>query len=359
MASDSLWHAGDADRGSAVPFEVAMENGMEAKAEKALSQIPSGKDMGVQTSPPGMASTFRPGPSQQVQVATVGVGYSQPVKTYVLYHANCPDGFGAAFAAWLKFGDQAEYIPCSYGQLPPEMEQGSRAFILDFSYPRNVLKAMGRCFCNQIIILDHHANAKADLEDMPGSHFDLNKSGAVMAWEYFFPEKEVPQFFLYLQDRDLWRWKMPFSREVSLALASYPFDFNDWLIHWSHVPELKAVGKIIRRLVDQQVEIMARNFRRAWFDLARGRVSFVEPGTAPMVETNQAVAPACNAPVFMSEVGEKLLELCPAAIFSAVYFDRGDSKRQWSLRSRPEFDCSVIARAFGGGGHKQASGFIM
>jgi len=68
--------------------------------------------------------------------------------------------------------------------------------------------------------------------------------------------------------------------------------------------------------------------------------------------------PVANATVFFSEVGEALLDMNPTAPFSAYYSDRGDGKRQWGLRSRPEFDCSVVAKAFGGGGHKQAAGFI-
>ena len=38
------------------------------------------------------------------------------MKPLVIYHASCADGFGAAFAAWLKFGDDAEYVACSYGK---------------------------------------------------------------------------------------------------------------------------------------------------------------------------------------------------------------------------------------------------
>ena len=31
------------------------------------------------------------------------------MKSLVIYHASCADGFGAAFAAWLKLGDDAEH----------------------------------------------------------------------------------------------------------------------------------------------------------------------------------------------------------------------------------------------------------
>jgi len=359
MASDSLRHGGDADRGSAVPPEVALENGMEAKTEETLSQIPAGEDLGVQTPSSGMASAVLPGPGQQDQLAPSVAGNNQPMKTYVLYHANCADGFGAAFAAWMKFGDQAEYIPCSYGSPPPPMKKGSRIFILDFSYPRAMLEELGRDFAVQLVVLDHHATAQADLEGFSGCYFDINKSGSVMAWEYFWPDKPVPMFILYLQDRDLWKWALPLSREFSLALRSYPFNFDSWRYLMNRSWELQQEGAICRRLVDSQVEIMVKNYGLALFDSARERIHFVPPGTTPMVGTDQAVAPAVNASILICEVGEKLLERYPESKFCAVYFYRGDGKRQWSLRSQPGFDCSVIARQFGGGGHRQAAGFVM
>ncbi len=64
-----------------------------------------------------------------------------------------------------------------------------------------------------------------------------------------------------------------------------------------------------------------------------------------------------NVTVFSSEVGEELLKRFKKAPFSISYYDRADGQRHWSLRSRPDFDVSVLARKHGGGGHKQAAGF--
>lgn len=36
----------------------------------------------------------------------------EPLKEIVIiYHAQCRDGLGSAYAAWKKFGDNASYIP--------------------------------------------------------------------------------------------------------------------------------------------------------------------------------------------------------------------------------------------------------
>lgn len=87
------------------------------------------------------------------------------------------------------------------------------------------------------------------------------------------------------------------------------------------------------------------------------KLRFVDSGTH-RPEEGLYCAPCANATVFFSEVGERLLEMHPQAPFSAYYMDRNDGKRQWGLRSRPDFDCSVIAKAMGGGGHKCAAGFV-
>lgn len=292
------------------------------------------------------------------------------MKTYVLYHGNCPDGFGAALAAWLKLGNDATYIPVNYGNPVPDMDPGSKVFIVDFSYPRNVLLDLSRRMA-RTVVLDHHATAQADLAgiELHGDDseviFDMEKSGAVLACEYF--HEEVPEFFLYLQDRDLWRFALPFSREISCALRSYPFDFRTWaeFLSTEGIDRLAAEGEACLRLTMQQVNAMAKH--AAWMRFFPGikgcDTGRLEPvadlGRATLLSEGRWVAPVANATVFFSEVAQRLLELHPEARFAAYYSVRSDGRRQFGLRSGPNFDCSEVAKAFGGGGHRQAAGFVL
>lgn len=292
------------------------------------------------------------------------------MKTYVLYHQNCPDGCGAALAAYLKFGEEAEYIPVQYGQASPSIEDGADVFIVDFSYPKAAMEDIERKNC-KLVILDHHATAKTDLEGylphVGECRFDMNKSGAVLAWEYFHPDKPIPKFILYLQDRDLWQWKLPQSREISAAIGSYPFNFRIWAA-WLYddqlTEHLAEEGKTCLRLKNQQVEIMAKNHQWVWLSMMNTPpgISFgPKPTNIAMSmgsDPNVLAGPCANATVFFSEVGEKLLEMFPEAKFSAYYFDRNDGNRQWGIRARKGFDAaSLIAKPMGGGGHPQACGF--
>ena len=109
---------------------------------------------------------------------------------YVLYHKNCMDGKGAAYAAWKKFGESAKYIEVNYGEPVPEMTDASEIYILDFSYPKDVLYKMAETA--KVVVLDHHKTAQADLEGVEFAKFDMTKSGAVLAWEYFHPNSPTP-----------------------------------------------------------------------------------------------------------------------------------------------------------------------
>lgn len=145
---------------------------------------------------------------------------------YVLYHAGCDDGFGAAWAAWLTLGRDAEYIPVNYGQDPPEIPDGARVTILDFSYPRDVLLELSKRY--YLHVFDHHKTAAQDLAGFDRATFDMTKSGARLAWEHFHPGVDVPTLVRVVESRDLWRFDEPHTRELSAWIRSYPRDFPTW-----------------------------------------------------------------------------------------------------------------------------------
>lgn len=263
---------------------------------------------------------------------------------YVLYHANCYDGFGAAWAAWRLLRDEGRYLPVKYGDPPPGPDvipDGAFVAIADFSYPRETLLGF-KARLGELTVLDHHTTAQADLDGLDFAHFDLKKSGARLAWEFWHPIDEAPPLIAYVEDRDLWRFRLRGSREVAAWLRSYPWDFAAWDECHAHlIDSLDSVileGTAILRFQSQQVSMMADN--AWWMELGGHRV------------------PVTNATVFFSEVGEKLCQRFSESPFAAYYLDRADGKRQWGLRSRGDFDCSAVAKEYGGGGHSGAAGWV-
>ena len=263
-------------------------------------------------------------------------------QTYVLYHANCPDGFGAAWAfhshlGCRECGEPVDYIPQSYGDPLPEMEPGSQVFILDFSYPRETMTELQDAH-ERVVLLDHHKTAAEELDGVPNCHIDQRHSGAFLAWQYFNPMESPPELIMYVQDRDLWHWELPGSREISEAIASYPHTFGTW--DKFDIDDLAREGTTLLRHTNIQVEKLVL--------LATGITVAGWPNI-----------PAVNTPLNISETGEALLKKYPDAPFAATYFESGGQTR-WSLRSRntQDVDVSDIARSMGGGGHPNAAGFV-
>lgn len=265
---------------------------------------------------------------------------TSPLKPeYVLYHANCDDGFGAAWVIHGLFPD-IEFKPVQYGSSPPKLPAGSRVAIVDFSYPRAVLLEW-LDHLGASVILDHHKTAEADIGDLPFATFDMERSGAMMAWDYWHPDEAPPLLVQYVQDRDLWRLELPDTEAFTADLRSYPRTFKVWDWYDQNLYEQGLVyvvrdGKAIRRRIDQQVEAACAN--AVWTDVGGHRVLAVN-------ETHN-----------FSEVAGELAKR-PDSCFGAAYFTRADGKRQWSLRSVGDFDVSEVAKGLGGGGHRNAAGF--
>lgn len=254
--------------------------------------------------------------------------------THILYHADCADGFGAAFAAWKVLGDKATYIPVQHGDPPPELPSEARVAIVDFSYKREVILAIKEQV-TELIVLDHHTTAQEELAGLPFATFDMTKSGARMAWEYWHPGKAVPDMIAYIEDKDLWLWNLEQSREFTIALHSYPMDFEVWKkLTPSH---LKLEGVALLRLQDKMVES------------ALNRVRFQNLFGYDV--------PVVNATEFRSEIANHLCKLHPDAPFAAAFHYDKNGELNWSLRSVGDFDVAALARQAGGGGHKNASGF--
>lgn len=260
----------------------------------------------------------------------------QKIQKYILYHGSCPDGFAAAWCAWKLFKDEAIYIPCRYGDPQPNIPQGSKVFILDFSYSRKTIEQMASEY--DLVVLDHHKSVEAELKDLPYVKFDLDKSGAMLAWEYFHPDKPVPDFIKYIQDWDLWKFSLPNSNEISAAIQSYPYVFEIW--------NTFSDPKVFALLSLEGITVLRTNKQIIDATCSQAKIVDFYGYSVPMV----------NSTCLWSYVGIRLLELYPEAKFSVVWYEDNRGYKVFSLRSRDDFDCSKIAVQFGGGGHPKSAG---
>ena len=267
----------------------------------------------------------------------------------ILYHGrNCPDGFGAALAAWLYYGDRAEYVGLDHGDvatiddLPPV--QGRAVYILDFSFSSEVMAAIDERAA-KLVMLDHHKSAAEKLTGFACRcgvvHFDMAKSGARLAWEFFHPHEPVPALLQYVEDRDIWKWEFAESAAFLSALDMEAQGFERWREIAAFTPE-------------QLQQFMARGaamdekFRKLAADIAEGAQPLVFNGIPGLM---------VNAPgMFHSLVGDILS--AKTGTFGLMW-SASDKGVKAGLRSQRNFDCIALAESMGGGGHAQACGFKM
>lgn len=253
----------------------------------------------------------------------------------IAFHGSCPDGWCAAYVAQKRYPG-AQLIECSYGnKLDYAQFVDKHVLVVDFSWTRTLTDVLNKS-AKSLVIYDHHQTAQAELEGLDYVIFDMNRSGAGITWDMLFPNQQRPWYVDYVEDRDLWNWKLPQSREVSAYMMALPMTIEEWakLDNMGHA-EAAMNGEAILMHIQHYVEGVAKNRVEARF-------------------LNHSIA-LVNAPYLnISDVCEKLLDY---ADIGAGWFQRTDGLIQFSLRSRGDLDVSAIAKDFGGGGHKNAAGF--
>ena len=265
------------------------------------------------------------------------------------FHAGCPDGFGAAWALWRAWGERGRYLPKGHSDaLDVASHRGAEVVFVDIAPDNETLRGLSEVV-ERLVVLDHHRSSRERYRSDPslenlieaGGHrviFDLDHSGAVLAWNYFHPETPAPELLLYVQDQDLWSWKLPRSEEVNAAIGSHRRDFEVWdELAERPVRELAAEGAPLVRAARTELE-------RALH------------GAHPLRIGERRIE-AVNAPQQRSAIGHALAKRAAYGLqWGAVYRLMG-TRVDVSIYSVGELDVSKVAAGYGGGGHRNAAGF--
>ena len=272
-------------------------------------------------------------------------------KTLCIYHKNCADGTGAAWAVYHALGDRhVDYVACQHGDPHPDVTGYHHVLMVDFSFKRPVLLEIA----SQVItvtVIDHHDTAERELVELPDNvevNFDMRRSGAVMAWDYFNAgaPRPTPQLLKHVQDRDLWAWDLPGTAEVLEALFSRPLTietFQELIDTDPGCTQLYNEGQSLLRKKRGEVQALAQYV--VW----------------DMIEGYEV--PVVNAPwMFASDLGHELLQRYPEAPFAGTFMVCPGKQIRFSLRSDDgpnRVKVNAIAEQFGGGGHPNAAGYTV
>ena len=285
-------------------------------------------------------------------------------KPLVIYHANCIDGFTAAYVFWCKFHDNAEYLAASYGDEIPNVAN-REVFIVDFSYPIDKMEQIIKS-ADSVTWLDHHAPALIAIRPLSQTYApmrfnnlsNINRSGAMLAWEFVGGNVDALPLVQYVQDMDLGQSVLPHSKEANAYIASVEFGFKNFA-------ELEyEVNLMFEDTVIPAGEALLRNEAKVVKDL-------VDNYSYP-IYMDGLYCLVCNAPRYLRNAvcdalcKKQMLDLVNSGlednkhtVFAATYYVQGFVKT-YSLRSLPDgADVNAIANLYGGGGHKHAAGFTI
>ena len=263
----------------------------------------------------------------------------------VIYHANCEDGLGSAYAAWKKFGGNASYIPALTGDNPPEGLANKEIYILDYSYPKEILVELVRD-SKSVVVIDHHQSAEEAVTAFPGNIFDLNHSGAILSWRFFHPEEDSPELLRYIEDGDLWKFALPEHREYMAALHLYPQTLETWNLIVENLKKpgeraaFIAKGRLIMKFEKRLVENIMDYKEKVLFE-------------------GHEVWSVNASRIYRSILGNRLagINLEDDKTPLGIVYYRMEGQVHVSLRSHGDVDVSKIAEKYGGGGHVRAASF--
>ncbi len=263
------------------------------------------------------------------------------MKPICIYHGNCAAGFGAAWVFKKHYGGDIDFHAGVYSDPPPDVT-GRKVFLVDFSYKRDVVERMINV-ADKVILIDHHKTAIEDLAPLIScgalrSFSDLDHSGAMLAWIYLRGKVEdAPRLLHHIEDRDLWRFALPYTREIQSNLFSHPYDFDVWdELMKVDVNTLIAEGRAIERVHRKEMLEMLRQTKHR---------RIIGGYNVPVA--NMPYMFASDAGNLMASTGE---------FFAATYWD-APAYRVYSLRGVGAVDVSDVAKQYGGGGHANAAGF--
>lgn len=276
----------------------------------------------------------------------------------VLFHYPCQDGLASAWITnhYHKLQNKSiDLYPIQYGT-PLDLSRlsGKKIIFCDWAPTLDILEQVEQVV-SEIKILDHHKTAQQALQSKPYAVFDMTKSGAGLSWEYFFPNSPMPNFIQMIQDRDLWTWKLPESRNLTSGLVmicdtvrSNEYDDFTGLFEvfdglFSNPDKFKfclELGSIVNKSTLAKANSLAESHAKC-VDIYQGhRVCVV------------------NCPTDLSSDVGNILSSMDTIDFAVLWkYNHPNQEYYVSLRSSNKVDVSAIAKSFGGGGHPNASGF--
>jgi oligoribonuclease NrnB/cAMP/cGMP phosphodiesterase (DHH superfamily) len=266
----------------------------------------------------------------------------------VIYHQNCPDGFGSAWVVWRYLKSDATFIGAHPdANIDNKKFKNKNVLFVDISISRDRLDEIIK-IAKSVLIIDHHQTFFDELVNHPNTIMFKEHSAIYMTWRIFFPEQKVPHFIKLIEDKDLTTEKHKDTEYFSASLGiKLPFHSLEHFRLWNRLLNINTVNELIdsgKKYHEYKKYLIGRNFHI----------------TVPMeFGKHKILVGNFEAVGLTSDLGNALSERSPEYDFVLLWsYHYNENLNSVMLRTRNEgIDLAKIASHYGGGGHPKASRF--
>ena len=261
-------------------------------------------------------------------------------------------------------GINLDMLGWDYGDKIPDLSEYDKVIMCDISFPVEKMKALQKRLQDNFIWIDHHISAINDLNNylpqgylFPQGLRDPEFAACELTWKYFFLNEEMPEIVRLLGRYDCFGHKgtdeeqkvLEFQYGARQLMANYE-DCYKVLVDFNNINTYKSIlysGKsIYQYLCTEAKQIYKKAFE---IKLREPNCKIAIDEVLKFLCVNQERFNPINFGIDYHKDGYDG--------FACFWYK--DGKWMWSLyNDNGEIDCSIIAKSYGGGGHKGASGFV-
>lgn len=298
------------------------------------------------------------------------------MKTVCIYHSIDLDGWMSAAIVKLWHNEEHKedddnliyFEGYNYTDPLPELKDYDKIILVDISFPAKIMYEISHD--KKVIWIDHHISAINDMNEVCTEHNlnplkglrDIKFAACELTWQYFFPNIELPEIVRLLGRYDCFGHKgtkeerkvLEFQYGARQSISNY-LEAYEQLIQCTRVKEseywflqsqvvmgiIHEEGKSIYKYLCSDAKQSYKNGFEIYFRLESDKLY-------RFICINKERFNPINFGIDYHKDGYD----------GCACFHYANGKWNFSLYNDNELiDCSIIAKQFGGGGHKGASGF--
>lgn len=275
---------------------------------------------------------------------------------YVIFHDDLDGYMSAAVAKAYLTGNPSFHVTQYNEEFPIDLDQVTKndaLLIVDFSYSKEYTLKLKDKF-RRVVTIDHHDSAIENLTGLDDCFIDNSNAGCVLTWKFFNPGAEIiPDVIKIADDYDRYIHVTGYSYALQAWFKATPTkEIIPMLQRFMFEPKTLTSELESYKIIVDNNESIAQSFSRSnkfkivQYDCVYGKLKVALYNTTTLI----------------NEIAKAIYDKEDLDVDLTIsYFITSDAKVVFNLRSpkRREGLAIQVAKLYDGGGHPNASGFVL